>query len=149
MKRAHSTKGIWVSGSALTHARKSPHSGQQSRSRVTATTLSSTTFFASNGATVSNNTAPQRKNAARRTRSDSPYQQRTSQKGNPTQALIKQVMDYLIQQLEAGKSETLTAYLAAVARFHNYSFLCGVEHIRWEMIMHLVAANETVAILSY
>ncbi len=31
-------------------------------------------------------------------------------------------MDYLIQQLEAGKSETLTAYLSAMARFHSYSF---------------------------
>jgi hypothetical protein len=31
-------------------------------------------------------------------------------------------VDYLIQQLEAGKSETLTAYLGAMARFHSYSF---------------------------
>jgi hypothetical protein len=30
----------------------------------------------------------------------------------------------LLQQLEVGKSETLTAYLAAMGRFHNYSFLC-------------------------
>ena len=28
----------------------------------------------------------------------------------------------MLQQLEAGKSETLTAYLGAMARFHNYSF---------------------------
>ncbi len=72
--------------------------------------------------TSSNTTAPHRKNAALRTRSDSPYQQRTSQKDNPTQQLIKQAVDFLIQQLEAGKSETLTAYLAAMARFHAYSF---------------------------
>ena len=31
-------------------------------------------------------------------------------------------MDFLIQQVEAGKSETLAAYLTAMARFHNYSF---------------------------
>jgi hypothetical protein len=31
-------------------------------------------------------------------------------------------VDYLIQQLEAGHSETLAAYLGAMARFHNYSF---------------------------
>jgi len=68
------------------------------------------------------NAAPHRKNAAQRTRSDSPYQQRTSQRDNPTQLLIKQAVDYLIQQLEAGKSETLTAYLNAMARFHSYSF---------------------------
>ena len=44
------------------------------------------------------------------------------QQDNPTQQLIKQAVDYLIQQLEAGKSETLTAYLGAMARFHSYSF---------------------------
>jgi len=72
-------------------------------------------------ATISH-AAPHRKNAALHNRSDSPYQQRTSQKDNPTQVLIKQAVDYLIQQLEAGHSETLTAYLATMARFHNYSF---------------------------
>jgi hypothetical protein len=30
----------------------------------------------------------------------------------------------LIEQLEAGHSEGLTAYLTAMGRFHNYSFLC-------------------------
>ena len=68
----------------------------------------------------SNATAPHSKNAA--LRSESPYQQRTTQRDNPTQQLIKQAVDYLLQQLEAGKSETLTAYLAAMARFHAYSF---------------------------
>ncbi len=77
---------------------------------------------ASNGATRSRNAAPHRKNAALRSRSDSPYQQRTTQRDNPTQLLIKQAVDYLIQQIEAGKSETLTAYLNAMARFHAYSF---------------------------
>jgi len=67
-------------------------------------------------------TAPHRKNAAVRSNSESPYQQRTTQKDNPTQQLIKQAVDFLLQQLEAGKSETLTAYLAAMARFHSYSF---------------------------
>jgi hypothetical protein len=85
-------------------------------------TMSSTAFTASNGTTVISNAAPHKKNAARRTRSESLYQQRTSQKDNPTQQLIKQAVDYLIHQLEAGKSETLTAYLGAMARFHSYSF---------------------------
>ncbi|MGB6688695.1 MAG: ArdC family protein [Terracidiphilus sp.] len=82
-------------------------------------------FSSNNNSNVnsrSSHIAPHRKNAARRTRSESPYQQRTSQKDNPTQQLIKQAVDYLIQQLEAGKSETLTAYLGAMARFHSYSF---------------------------
>ena len=74
-------------------------------------------YTTSNTATT---TAPHSKNAA--LRSESPYQQRISQKDNPTQQLIKQAVDFLLQQLEAGKSETLTAYLAAMARFHSYSF---------------------------
>ena len=74
------------------------------------------TYASSNTAT----TAPHSNNAA--LRSESPYQQRTTQRDNPTQQLIKQAVDFLLQQLEAGKSETLTAYLAAMARFHAYSF---------------------------
>ncbi len=74
-------------------------------------------------ATISSTATPHRTNAARRTeRSTSPYQQRTSQKDNPAQLVIKQAVDFLIQQLEAGKSDTLTAYLGAMARFHKYSF---------------------------
>jgi len=86
---------------------------------VAATTAANT---ASKGTISSRNAAPHRKNAAQRSRSDSPYQQRTTQRDNPTQVLIKQAVDYLIQQLESGKSETLTAYLNAMARFHSYSF---------------------------
>ena len=84
-------------------------------------TSSIATNATSNGATAIH-AAPHSKNAAQPNRGDSPYQQRTSQKDNPTQQLIKQAVDHLIQQLEAGKSETLTAYLAAMARFHSYSF---------------------------
>ena len=73
-------------------------------------------YASSNTAT----TAPHSKNAA--IPSESPYQQRTTQRENPAQQLIKQAVEFLLQQLEAGKSETLTAYLAAMARFHNYSF---------------------------
>jgi hypothetical protein len=85
------------------------------------TTTSITATTASNG-TASSQATPHRKNAAQRTRSDSPYQGRTAQKDNPTQLIIKQAVDFLIQQVETGKSETLTAYLTAMARFHNYSF---------------------------
>jgi len=67
-------------------------------------------------------TAPYRKNAALRSNSESLYQQRTTQKDNPTQQLIRQAVNFLLRQLEGGKSETLTAYLAAMARFHSYSF---------------------------
>jgi hypothetical protein len=89
------------------------------KSSNNATSIAATT--ASNG-TASSQAAPHRRNAAQRNRSDSPYQGRTAQKDNPTQLIIKQAVDFLIQQVEAGKSETLAAYLTAMARFHNYSF---------------------------
>ena len=84
-----------------------------------ATSIAATTT--SNG-TASSQAAPHRTNAAQPNRSDSPYQGRTAQKDNPTQLIIKQAVDFLIKQVEAGKSETLAAYLTAMARFHNYSF---------------------------
>ena len=86
------------------------------------TTANTVSDASSNGTFRSHRTAPHRNNTALRSRSDSPYQQRTTQRDNPTQQLIKQAVDFLLQQLEAGKSETLTAYLAAMARFHSYSF---------------------------
>ena len=76
----------------------------------------STIAAARNGATHTRN------DKQRTYRSDSPYQERTTQRDNPSQTLIKQAVDQLIRQLEAGKSEALTVYLAAMARFHNYSF---------------------------
>jgi hypothetical protein len=81
-----------------------------------------TVNVSSKAASVITNSRNNRKEAQRKYRSDSPYQQRTTQRDNPTQMLIKQAVDHLIQQLEAGKSESLTAYLNAMARFHNYSF---------------------------
>ena len=47
---------------------------------------------------------------------------RGSKEKTATQQLIKQNVDSLIEQLEAGHSEALTAYLNAMGRFHNYSF---------------------------
>jgi hypothetical protein len=59
-----------------------------------------------------------------------PYQQRTKQRENPTQQLIKQAVDYLLQQLDVSKSETLTAYLGAMARFHNNSSILAIARQR-------------------
>ncbi len=83
------------------------------------TSIAATT---SNG-TASSQATPHGKNTAQRNnRSESPYQGRTAQKDNPTQLIIKQAVDFLIRQVEAGKSETLAAFLTAMARFHKYSF---------------------------
>jgi hypothetical protein len=36
----------------------------------------------------------------------------------------KDAVNHLVEALESGQSEVLTQYLSAMARFHNYSFLC-------------------------
>ena len=76
----------------------------------------------SNGNSGSNRTAPHIKNAAL----DSNRQQST------TQQVIAENAKFLIEQLEQGKSETLTAYLGAMAHFHNYSFgnILSIAHHR-------------------
>ena len=85
--------------------------------------ISAATNLRSNSTAVSFSATPHRKNAAQPVqRSESPYQQRTSAKDNPTQQAIKQAVDFLIEQLQQGKSEMLTAYLTAMAQFHSYSF---------------------------
>src|SRR5580658_8045415 len=120
MKREHSTKEIWFGCSCFWTPIGPSRLPEEHIMEFCNGTTNIAAATASNG--TASNAAPHRKNAAQRTRSNSPYQQRTSQKDNPTQIIIKQAVDYLIQQLEAGKSETLTTYLGAMARFHNYSF---------------------------
>ena len=66
--------------------------------------------------------APHRKNAAQVNPLNSVRTESSAERNNPVQKLIKQAVDSLVQQLEAGKSDALTAYLAAMARFHRYSF---------------------------
>ena len=46
----------------------------------------------------------------------------TPRNENATQKLIRENVNFLIQQLEAGHSDALTSYLAAMSHFHNYSF---------------------------
>ncbi len=47
-----------------------------------------------------------------------------SAKPQTAKEVIAANVKLLIEQLEAGHSEGLTAYLAAMGKFHNYSFLC-------------------------
>jgi antirestriction factor ArdC-like protein len=123
MKREHSTKEIWVLGGASVHGRQFARQRANRSTVMSAATVSNIANATSSGRSSHRRAAPHRKNAAQQTnRSDSPYQERTSQKDNPTQALIKQAVDYLIRQLEAGQSDILAAYLRTMARFHNYSF---------------------------
>ena len=49
-------------------------------------------------------------------------QQTGDRQHHTAQQVIAENVKFLIEQLEQGKSEMLTAYLVAMARFHNYSF---------------------------
>ena len=51
-----------------------------------------------------------------------------NRKPTTAQQLVRENVQYLIEQLEAGHSEALTAYLNAMVHFHNYSFLCSAPH---------------------
>ena len=51
-------------------------------------------------------------------------QQQQQQKPQTSKEAIAANVKALIEQLEEGHSEGLTAYLMAMGRFHNYSFLC-------------------------
>jgi hypothetical protein len=55
-----------------------------------------------------------------------------SEKRKPTSAqeMIRENLKSLIAQLEAGHSETLTAYLNVMSRFHRYSFFNVLEIAR-------------------
>ncbi len=46
----------------------------------------------------------------------------TERKPRSTQEHVEANIQFLIQQLENGHSETLAEYLTAMARFRNYSF---------------------------
>jgi hypothetical protein len=53
----------------------------------------------------------------------STYQPKHQQRQTAKEVIAANV-EALIAQLEAGKSDALTAYLDAMARFYSYSFLC-------------------------
>lgn len=46
----------------------------------------------------------------------------TADKSKRAKEIADQALENLTKALEQGKSESLTAYLAAIAKFHRYSF---------------------------
>jgi hypothetical protein len=110
MKREPQAKEIWLSGSSF----RSWTRIHESRSTAMPTILNHSVHRY-----TTSEAAPHSKNAARANSSES---RKSAERHNPVQELIKRAVDFLVQQLQAGKSETLTAYLEAMARFHRYSF---------------------------
>ena len=47
---------------------------------------------------------------------------REATRNKNNQELVKASIDALIEALEAGHSEALSAYLTAMSQFHNYTF---------------------------
>jgi len=116
MKREPQAKEIWLSGISS----RSWTPIHESRSTAMPATLSHRADRSTNSLATS---APHRKNATQRNTDAGHGKEEKVQAENPVQRLIKQAVDSLVQQLEAGKSESLTAYLSTMARFHQYSFL--------------------------
>jgi hypothetical protein len=103
MKRGHSTKEIWLRAKGeMPSFRISPHAGSTGEyimSYLNSNSVSATSSNASNPASGSENRKPA-----------------------TAQQLVRENVQFLIEQLEAGKSETLTAFLDAMVHFPNYSF---------------------------
>jgi len=61
-----------------------------------------------------------------------PSATRADNRQTATQQIIAENVQFLIEQLEQGKSESLTAYLSAMANFHAYSFgnILQIAHFR-------------------
>jgi hypothetical protein len=55
-------------------------------------------------------------------------------------------VQHLIEQLEQGKCEALTAYLTAMSRFHNYSFGNILEIARQRAVTYCFTSLESMNI---
>jgi hypothetical protein len=95
--------------------------GEKDAQPVTAEKENKNMNFKSNNRN-SNHSAPHSSNAA----------QSSNRQQSTTQQIIAENVKHLIEQLEQGKSEALTAYLNAMARFHSYSFgnILSIAHYR-------------------
>ncbi len=76
----------------------------------------------SNSASTASNGAVTTVATTRRNRSTTENPERPQQQPQTAKEVIAANVQSLIEQLEAGHSDALTAYLNAMSRFHNYSF---------------------------
>lgn len=70
------------------------------------------------------------KKSAAKTTNVQPIIRTPTRKPQTSKEAIAANVQLLIEQLEAGHSEGLTAYLTAMARFHNYSLFGEKSPIR-------------------
>src|SRR6267154_2434068 len=70
----------------------------------------------------------------------------TAPKPQTSKEVIAANVKLLIEQLEAGHSEGLTAYLTAMGRFHNYSFGNILEIARQRAVTYCYTSPELINI---
>jgi len=70
-------------------------------------------------------------------------EQRQQQRQTAKEVIAANVQ-HLIEQLEQGHSETLTAYLTAMSRFHNYSFGNILEIARQRAVTYCYTSLESI-----
>jgi hypothetical protein len=75
----------------------------------------------------------------------STYQPKQQQRQTAKDVIAENVKA-LIAQLEAGKSDALTAYLDAMARFHNYSFGNILAIARQRLVTYCYTSLESINI---
>ncbi len=76
----------------------------------------------SNSASTASNDTANTVSATRRNRPTNENPERQQQQPQTAKEVIAANVKCLIEQLEAGRSDALTAYLDAMSRFHRYSF---------------------------
>jgi hypothetical protein len=84
-------------------------------------------------------------NGATSSIASNPASSNENRKPVSAQQLVRENVQFLIQQLEAGHSEALTAFLDAMAHFHNYSFWERPRHRPTEnsdIVLYLAGVNE-------
>ena len=83
---------------------------------------------------------------SRRHANENPKGPQQPQQPQTAKEVIAANVQTLIQQLEAGHSDALTAYLNAMSRFHNYSFGNILEIARQRAVTYCFTSLESIMI---
>jgi hypothetical protein len=81
---------------------------------------------------------------SRRLTSENPEPPQQRQQPQTAREVIAANVKSLIEQLEAGHSDALTAYLTAMSRFHNYSFGNILEIARQTLMTYCYTSLESI-----
>ena len=123
----HSTKEIWLRAKGeLPSFNIPPHAGDTGAHTMTTTAATTSRY--------------------RRTSEDPKKPQQKQQQRQTAKEIIAANVKCLIEQLEAGHSDALTAYLDAMSRFRNYSFGNVLEIARQRAVTFCYTSLESMNI---